>query len=57
MAPVSDNEERSTASGGLRGLLDGRRPLLGAAFLGGYAWSTFAPGSFGAALFLGVGTV
>jgi hypothetical protein len=57
VAPVSDNEERSTASGGLRGLLDGRRPLLGAAFLGGYAWSTFAPGSFGAALFLGVGTV
>ena len=57
MAPVSDNEERSTASGGLRGLLDGRRPLLGAAFLGGYAWSTFAPGSFGTALFLGVGAV
>lgn len=41
----------------MRGLLDGRRPLLGAAFLGGYAWSTFAPGSFGTALFLGVGGV
>jgi hypothetical protein len=38
-------------------MLDGRRPLLGAAFLGGYAWSTFAPGSFGTALFLGVGAV
>ena len=33
------------------------RPLLGAAFLGGYAWSTFAPDSFGTALFLGVGAV
>ena len=41
----------------MRALLDGRRPLLGAAFLGGYAWSTFAPGSFGTALFLGMGAV
>jgi hypothetical protein len=41
----------------LRALLDRRRPLLGAAFLGGYAWSTFAPGSFGTALFLGLGAV
>ena len=43
--------------GTLRTLLDGRRPLLGAVFLGGYAWSIFAPGSFGTALFLGVGAV
>ncbi len=41
----------------MRALLDGRRPLLGAVFLGGYAWSTFAPGSFGTALFLGTGAV
>ncbi len=41
----------------MRELLDGRRPLLGAAFLGGYAWSVFAPGSFGTALFLGTGAV
>ena len=31
--------------------------MLGAVFLGGYAWSPFAPGSFGTALFLGVGAV
>ena len=41
----------------MRARLDARRSLLGAVFLGGYAWSTFAPGSFGTALFLGVGAV
>ena len=41
----------------MRALLDGQRPLLGAVFLGGYAWSTFAPGSFGNAVFLGTGAV
>lgn len=56
-ATVSENAQRGTSPGGLRGLLDSRRPLLGAAFLGGYAWSTFVPGSFGTALFLGVGAV
>jgi hypothetical protein len=38
-------------------MLDRRRPLLGAVFLAGYAWSTFAAGSFGTAVFLGTGAV
>jgi hypothetical protein len=41
----------------LRSRLDGRRPALGIAFLAGYLWHTFAPGSFGTALFLGTGAV
>ena len=36
---------------------DGLRPLLGIVFLAGYVWQTFAPGSFGTDLFLGVGAV
>src|SRR4028118_2076409 len=56
-APVSENAQKLSTRAGLRTLLDGRRPLLGAVFLGGYAWSTFAPGSFGTALFLGTGAV
>ncbi|CAA9401334.1 MAG: hypothetical protein AVDCRST_MAG55-669 [uncultured Rubrobacteraceae bacterium] len=56
-APVSENAQKLSTRDGLRTLLDGRRPLLGAVFLGGYAWSTFAPGSFGTALFLGTGAV
>lgn len=35
--------------------LDSARPLLGSAFLLGYAAHTFAPGSFGTALLLGTG--
>jgi hypothetical protein len=41
----------------LRSHLDERRPALGVAFLAGYLWHTFAPGSFGTALFLGTGAV
>ena len=37
--------------------LDGLRPILGGAFLAAYAWSNFAPGSFGTAAFLGMGAV
>lgn len=41
----------------MRSRLDERRPALGVAFLAGYLWHTFAPGSFGTALFLGTGAV
>jgi hypothetical protein len=41
----------------MRSHLDKLRPVLGVAFLVAYVWQTFAPGSFGSALFLGVGTV
>lgn len=37
--------------------LDRTRPLLGGVFLAGYAWHTFAPGSFGTALLLGTGAI
>ena len=41
----------------MRSYLDGLRPLLGLVFLAGYVWQTFAPGSFGTDLFLGLGAV
>ncbi len=41
----------------MRPYLDGLRPVLGVAFLVAYVWQTFAPGTFGTDLFLGVGTV
>ena len=41
----------------MRPYLDGLRPVLGIVFLVAYVWQTFAPGSFGTDLFLGVGTV
>ena len=41
----------------MRSHLDGLRPVLGVAFLAGYVWQTFAPGSFGTYLFLAVGAV
>lgn len=41
----------------MRSRLDALRPVLGVAFLAGYAWYTFAPGSFGMDLLLGVGAV
>ena len=41
----------------MRPYLDGLRPVLGIVFLAGYVWQTFAPGSFGTDLFLGVGAV
>lgn len=37
--------------------MDRRRPLLGIVFLAGYVWHTFAEGSFGTALLLGIGAV
>jgi hypothetical protein len=43
--------------GGVRSRLDALRPWLGVLFLAGYGWQIFAPGSFGTALFLGVGAV
>jgi hypothetical protein len=41
----------------LRSHLDKLRPVLGVVFLVAYVWQTFAPGSFGTDLFLGVGAV
>jgi hypothetical protein len=41
----------------MRSYLDGLRPLLVMVFLAGYVWQTFAAGSFGTDLFLGVGAV
>src|SRR5215212_2224003 len=41
----------------MRSHLDGLRPVLGIVFLAGYVWQTFAPGSFGSDLLLGVGAV
>jgi hypothetical protein len=41
----------------VRSHLDVLRPLLGLVFLAGYAWQTFAPGSLGTDVFLGVGAV
>ena len=43
------------ANARIRARLDGLRPTLGAVFLAAYAWSNFAPGSFGIAVFLGTG--
>ena len=39
----------------MRSHLDKLRPVLGVVFLVAYVWQTFAPGSFGTDLFLGVG--
>ncbi|MBA3616294.1 MAG: hypothetical protein M3491_03840 [Actinomycetota bacterium] len=41
----------------MRSHLDGVRPVFGIVFLAGYVWQTFAPGSLGTDLFLGVGAV
>ena len=41
----------------MRTHLDALRPVLGVLFLAGYAWQTFAPDSFGTAMFLGIGAV
>ena len=41
----------------MRSRLDALRPVLGVLFLAGYGWQTFAPGSIGTAIFLGVGAV
>jgi hypothetical protein len=49
--------KHGTGTGGLsvKGPLDGLRPILGAAFLGAYAATPFAPGSLVTAVFLGTG--
>jgi hypothetical protein len=54
---VRENTDKPLKTGGVRARLDALRPLLGVLFLGGYAWQTFAPDSFGTALFLGTGAV
>jgi hypothetical protein len=54
---VRENTDQPRKTGSLRARLDALRPLLGVLFLGGYAWQTFAPDSFGTALFLGTGAV
>ncbi|HEX2729489.1 MAG TPA: hypothetical protein VHM16_07015, partial [Rubrobacteraceae bacterium] len=54
---ISDGAHTSPTQFKLKSRLDRGRPLLGLAFLAGYAWHTFAPGSFGTALFLGTGAV
>jgi len=41
----------------VRPYLDVLRPTLGGVFLAGYVWQTFAPGSLGTVIFLGVGAV
>ncbi len=41
----------------MRARLDALRPVLGVLFLAGYGWQTFAPDSYGTALFLGIGAV
>jgi hypothetical protein len=41
----------------VRSHLDKLRPVLGVVFLVAYVWQTFAPGSFGTDLFLGVGAI
>jgi hypothetical protein len=48
-------EENADGPRRIRARLDGLRPTLGAVFLAAYAWSIFAPGSFGKAVFLGTG--
>ena len=55
MVQARKNTDKS--GGGVRAHLDALRPILGVLFLAGYAWQTFAPGTFGTELFLGVGAV
>jgi hypothetical protein len=54
---VREQADGSDLSARIRVALDGLRPILGGAFLAAYAWSNFAPGSFGTAAFLGMGAV
>ena len=51
------NIDQPRSSQKIKAHLDGLRPVLGAMFLVAYAWSNFAPGSFGTAAFLGMGAV
>ena len=57
MPEVRENTETRERAKGLRPRLDELRPALGIAFLIGYLWHTFSPGSFGTALLLGTGAV
>jgi hypothetical protein len=50
-------EENADGPRKFRARLDGLRPILGAVFLAAYAWSNFAPGTFGTAVFLGSGAI
>jgi hypothetical protein len=54
---VQARKNTDKPGGGVRAHLDALRPILGVLFLAGYAWQTFAPGTFGTGLFLGVGAV
>src|SRR5215212_1393863 len=54
---VRENTDKPQRTKSARSYVDGLRPVLGVAFLVGYVWQTFAPGSFGTDLFLGVGAV
>jgi hypothetical protein len=54
---VQARKNTDKPGGGVRAHLDALRPILGVLFLAGYAWQTFAPGTFGTELFLGVGAV
>jgi hypothetical protein len=54
---VRENTDKHPRQQSLRSHLDERRPALGVAFLAGYLWHTFAPGSFGTAIFLVTGAV
>jgi hypothetical protein len=54
---VQARKNTDKSGGGVRAHLDALRPILGVLFLAGYAWQTFAPGTFGTELFLGVGAV
>jgi hypothetical protein len=49
------NTDESRSSKRIKARLDGVRPVLGAVFLAAYALSSFAPGAFGTAAFLGTG--
>ena len=57
MPEVRENTDKHPGRESLRSHVDRRRPALGVAFLIGYLLHTFAPGSFGTALFLGTGAV
>jgi hypothetical protein len=52
-----ENTDKARSTGSVRAHLDALRPVLGILFLAGYGWQTFAPDSWGTALFLGIGAV
>lgn len=54
---AAEGKDDSPFSGKLQQWLDGLRFPLGAVFLAAYAYSSFAPGSYGTVVFLGAGAV